>query len=92
MNILDEIAERFAVTLDSSLRDNADYARTYAMIHEFSELKLSATDAEELEDLVGRLASAVFTSSTTASMQLGAQIAVALLCGEVSQCFNTDDT
>lgn len=49
MDILDELAEKFAITLDSELCNNADYLKATALIHELSR-ELTTEQASELDD------------------------------------------
>lgn len=78
MDILDELAERFAVTLDSRLCSDSDYLKTMALLHEFSK-ELSAEQSAEIDDITGRLTSASFNAGVRSGLKLGARIAVGLL-------------
>ena len=78
MDILDELAEKFAITLDSQLCSNSDYLKAMALLHELSK-ELSAEQHTELDDIAGRLTSASFNAGVRSGLKLGARIAVGLL-------------
>ena len=78
MEILNELAEKFAITLESKLCDNADYLKAIALLHELAE-ELSSEQSAELDDIVGRLTSAAFNVGVRSGLKLGARIAVGLL-------------
>lgn len=78
MDILDELAEKFAITLDSRLCSDSDYLKAMALLHEFSK-ELSAEQSAELDDIAGRLTSAAFNTGVRSGLKLGAQIAVGLI-------------
>ena len=81
MDILDELIERFAMTLDSELCNNADYLKATALIHDLSS-ELTAKQANELEDNLGRLTLAVFNAGIRSGLRLGAKIAVGLISSD----------
>ena len=78
MDILDELAERFAITLDSALCDDSEYLKATALMHEFSE-SLSDEKSAEIDDISGRLTSASFNAGVRSGLKLGARIAIGLL-------------
>lgn len=78
MDILDELAEKFAITLDSQLCSNSDYLKAMALLHELSK-ELSAEQSAEIDDIAGRLTSASFNAGVRSGLKLGARIAVGLL-------------
>ena len=78
MDILDELAEKFAITLDSQLCSNSDYLKAMALLHELSK-ELSAEQSAEIDDIAGRLTSASFNAGVCSGLKLGARIAVGLL-------------
>ena len=78
MDILDELAEKFAITLDSQLCNNSDYLKSTALLHELSK-ELSAEQSAEIDDIAGRLTSAAFNSGVRSGLKLGARIAVGLI-------------
>ena len=78
MDILDELAEKFALTLDSQLCINSDYLKSTALLHEFSE-GLSAEQSAELDDIAGRITSAAFNAGVRSGLKLGARITVGLI-------------
>ncbi len=78
MDILDELAEKFAITLDSKLCSDSDYLKAIALLHELAE-ELSTEQSAELDDIAGRLTSAAFNAGVRSGLKLGARIAVGLL-------------
>ncbi len=78
MDILDELAEKFALTLDSQLCNDSNYLKSTALLHEFSE-RLTAEQSAELDDIAGRLTSASFNVGVHSGLKLGARIAVGLI-------------
>ncbi len=79
MDILDELAEKFAINLDSTLISNPEYNKVSLQLKEFYENKLSAEQTSELDVLIGMLSSVIFYSATKAGMKLGARITAELL-------------
>ena len=78
MDILNELAEKFAITLDSELCNDSNYLKAMAQLHELSE-GLSAEKAAELDNIAGSLTSAAFNSGIRSGLRLGAKIAVGLI-------------
>ena len=81
MDILNELAEKFAITLDSQLCNNSDYLKSTALLHELSE-ELPAEKATELDDISAALTSAAFNAGVRSGLKLGARIAVGLIGSE----------
>ncbi len=81
MDILDELIERFAMTLDSELCNNADYLKATALIHESSR-ELTTDQAKEFEDNLGRLTLAAFNAGIRSGLRLGAKIAAGLISSD----------
>lgn len=79
MDILDELIEKFAVTLDLELINNPDYNQTSSVLNDFCENKLSEELASELNKIIGKLSSEIFHSATKSGMKLGAKIFSELL-------------
>ena len=79
MDTLDELAEKFAINLDSTLMSNPEYNKVSLQLKEFYENKLSAQQASELDALIGKLSSVIFNSAAKAGMKLGAKIVAELL-------------
>lgn len=79
MGILEELAEKFAISLDSTLMSNPEYNKASLQLRELYENKLSAEQASELDAIIGMLSSAIFYSATKAGMKLGARITAELL-------------
>ncbi len=78
MDILDKLAERFAITLDSELCNDSSYLKAMAQLHELSE-GLSAENAAELDDIAAGLTAAAFNAGVRSGLKLGARIAVGLI-------------
>ena len=81
MDILNELAEKFAITLDSELCNNSGYLKAMALLHELSE-KLSAEKATELDDITASLTAAAFNAGIRSGLRLGTRIAVGLIGSE----------
>ena len=81
MDILDELAEKFAITLDSKLCSDSEYLKAIALLHEFAE-GISPEQPAELDDIAGRLTSTAFNAGVRSGLKLGAKIAVGLLDGD----------
>ena len=81
MDILNELADKFALTLDSQLCNNSDYLKAMALLHELSE-GLPAEKATELDDIAAALTSAAFNAGVRSGLKLGARIAVGLIGSE----------
>ncbi len=82
MDILDELAEKFAITLDSQLCSNSDYLKAMALLREFAQ-GLSTEQSAEIDDIAGRLTSASFNAGVRSGLKLGARIAVGLLDNKI---------
>ena len=78
MNILNELAEKFAITLDTELCNDSNYLKALAQLHELSE-GLPAEKATELDDIAATLTSAAFNAGVRSGLKLGARIAVGLI-------------
>ncbi|MBP5378783.1 MAG: hypothetical protein J6Y64_04500 [Ruminococcus sp.] len=78
MDILDELAEKFSITLDSELCNDSNYLKAIALIHELS-AGLSAEQSAELDDIAASLVAAAFNAGIRSGLRLGARIAVGLI-------------
>ena len=81
MDILNELAERFAITLDSELCNDSNYLKAMAQLHELSE-GMTAEKATELDDITASLTAAAFNVGIRSGLRLGARIAVGLIGGD----------
>ena len=81
MDILNELAERFAITLDSELCNDSNYLKAMARLHELS-VGLTAEKATELDDITASLTAAAFNAGIRSGLRLGARIAVGLIGGD----------
>ena len=78
MDILNELAEKFAITLDTELCNDSNYLKSTTLLHEFSE-GLTAEQSAELDDIAAGLTSAAFNAGVRSGLKLGARIAVGLI-------------
>lgn len=81
MDILDELAEKFALSLDSKLCNNSDYLKATALLHEISR-ELPVKKATELENIAADLTAAAFNAGIRSGLRLGAKIAVGLISND----------
>lgn len=81
MDILNELAEKFAITLDSELCNDSNYLKAMAQLHELSE-GMTAEKATELDDITASLTAAAFNTGIRSGLRLGARIAVGLIGGD----------
>ena len=79
MDVLDELTECFMDELDAALCSDRQYTSMNADFHDFVERVLPLEKASELNEIVGKLTSAVFHSACKAGMKLGARITAGLL-------------
>ena len=78
MDILDELADKFALTLDSQLCNNSDYLKATAMLNELVR-EFPIKKATEIEDIAADLTAAAFSAGIRSGLKLGARIAVGLI-------------
>ncbi|PWJ12254.1 hypothetical protein [Ruminococcus flavefaciens] len=78
MDILDELAEKFALTLDSQLCNNSDYLKATAMLNELVR-EFPIKKATEIEDIAADLTAAAFNTGIRSGLKLGARIAIGLI-------------
>ncbi len=78
MDILDELAEKFAITLDSQLCNNSDYLKATAMLNELVR-EFPIKKATEIEDIAADLTAAAFNTGIRSGLKLGARIAIGLI-------------
>ena len=78
MDILDELADKFALTLDSQLCNNSDYLKATAMLNELVR-EFSIKKATEIEDIAADLTAAAFNTGIRSGLKLGARIAIGLI-------------
>ena len=81
MDILDEIIDCFTLTIDKALMSSLRHNQATEMLNQFCTEQLSEEQSAELNEIVGRLSSAIFVSSAKAGMKLGALIVAELLSG-----------
>jgi hypothetical protein len=78
MDILDELADKFALTLDSQLCNNSDYLKATAMLNELVR-EFPIKKATEIEDIAADLTAAAFNTGIRSGLKLGARIAIGLI-------------
>ena len=78
MDILDELADKFALTLDSQLCNNSDYLKATAMLNELVR-EFTIKKATEIEDIAADLTAAAFNTGIRSGLKLGARIAIGLI-------------
>lgn len=78
MDILDDLADKFALTLDSQLCNNSDYLKATAMLNELVR-EFPIKKATEIEDIAADLTAAAFSAGIRSGLKLGARIAVGLI-------------
>ena len=79
MDILDDLTNKFMDEMDALLTADTKYQQASAEINAFCEQHLTADKVEELNDLVGKLSSAIFRAASRSGMKLGAKITAGLL-------------
>ena len=79
MDILDDLTNKFMDEMDALLAADPQYREASAKINAFCEKYLTTDKAEEMNDLVGKLSSAVFRTASRSGMKLGAKITAGLL-------------
>ena len=79
MDVLDELTDRFMDELDTALCSDIRYTKTDAELHDFIDGELSPDKASELNEIVGKLTSALFNAACKTGMKLGARITAGLL-------------
>ena len=78
MDILDELADKFALTLDSQLCNNSEYLKAMALLNELVR-EFPIKKATEIEDIAADLTAAAFNAGIRSGLRLGARIAVGLI-------------
>ena len=79
MDILDEIIDCFTLTIDKALMSNLKHNQATERLNKFCTERLSEKQSGELNEIVGKLTSAIFLSAAKAGMKIGAQITAELL-------------
>lgn len=79
MNILDELAGNFMITLDTELLNDSEHLKVTMLMHEYLEHELSPDKSAKIEEIVSALTSATFNAGVKAGLKLGAKIAVGLI-------------
>ena len=83
MDIIEEIIDRFTLTIDKELMSNLNHNRATERLNKFCVEQLSEKQSEKLNEIVGKLSSAIFLSAAKAGMKIGSQIAVSLLSEKI---------
>lgn len=79
MDTLSELIDKYGEELDKSLMRNPEYNRLMGELNSCCETKLSAEQAKEISETVGRLSSVIFKASAEAGVKLGAKLVIGLL-------------
>lgn len=79
MDVLDELTERFMDELDAALCSDIKYTKANSELHDFIDRELAPDKTSELNELVGKLTSALFNVTYKSGMKLGARITAGLL-------------
>lgn len=79
MDILDELTDRFMDELDAALCSDIKYTKANAELHDFIDRELPPDKASKLNELMGKLISALFNATCKSGIKLGARIAAGLL-------------
>lgn len=79
MQMSDFITDKFLVEIDREMSADENYKNITMTLNEFLEKEFSQEKANQIEEMIGRLISAVESASAAAGIKLGAKIAAALL-------------
>ena len=79
MSILDDLTDKFTEELDAELVCDPKYRQANEQLHEFCEVCLTPEQADQLNELISKLSSAIFHAASRSGMQIGAKIAAGLL-------------
>lgn len=83
MDILDELAGNFMITLDTELLNDSEHLKATMLMHEYLEHELSPDKSAKIEEIVSTLTSATFNAGVKAGLRLGAKIAVGLIADNI---------
>lgn len=79
MKMIDLITDKFVVEIDKEMSADENYKNITLSLNEFLEREFSTEKANQVEEMIGRLISAVENASAAAGIKLGAKITAELL-------------
>lgn len=77
--MIDLITDKFVVEIDREMSADENYKNITMTLNEFLEREFSTEKANQAEEMIGRLISAVESASATAGIKIGAKLTAALL-------------
>lgn len=77
--MIDLITDKFLVEIDREMAADENYKNITMTLNEFLEGEFSKEKANQVEEMIGRLISAVENASAAAGIKLGAKLTAALL-------------
>lgn len=83
MDVLEEIIDRYTLTIDKKLMSNLKHNQATEMLNKFCSEQFSEKQADELNEIIGKLSSAIYMSSAEAGMKIGAKITVGLIADSI---------
>lgn len=79
MKMIDLITDKFVVEIDREMSADENYKNITMTLNEFFEREFSKEKANQVEEMIGRLISAVENASAAAGIKIGAKLTAALL-------------
>lgn len=79
MKMIDLITDKFVVEIDKEMSADENYKNITMTLNEFLEKEFSKEKANQVEEMIGRLISAVENASAAAGIKIGAKLMAALL-------------
>ena len=77
--MIDLITDKFVVEIDREMSADENYKNITMTLNEFLEREFSKEKATQVEEMIGRLISAVENASAAAGIKIGAKLTAALL-------------
>ncbi len=77
--MIDLITDKFLVEIDREMSADENYKNITMTLNEFLEREFSKEKADQIEEMIGRLISAVESASAAAGIKIGAKLTSALL-------------
>lgn len=79
MKMIDLITDKFVVEIDREMSADENYKNITMTLNEFLDGEFSKEKANQVEEMIGRLISAVENASAAAGIKIGAKLTAALL-------------
>ena len=79
MKMIDLITDKFVVEIDREMSADENCKNITMTLNEFLEKEFSKEKANQVEEMIGRLISAVENASAAAGIKIGAKLTAALL-------------